>query len=155
MKCFNYLILLLIILIHFGCAPSSEEENSSQSSYSVGGTVSGLSSGALVLQNNGGDDLLINQSGSEDISFNFPGKMSSGASYDVSVKIQPNTQTCSINKGSGTVNGRVSDLAVVCSSESFTVGGSISGLSGTVILQNNGGDDLALSTNGEFTVQSG
>ena len=154
MKCFNYLTLLLIILIHFGCAPSSEEENSSQSSYSVGGTVTGLSSGALVLQNNGGDDLLINQSGSEDISFNFPGKMSSGASYDVSVKIQPNTQTCSINKGSGTVNGRVSDLAVVCSSESFTVGGSISGLSGTVILQNNGGDNLTLSTNGEFSFQS-
>src|SRR6185437_8405114 len=34
---------------------------------------------------------------------------------------------------------------------SFTVGGTVSGLSGTLVLQNNGGDDLTVSTNGPFT----
>ncbi len=33
----------------------------------------------------------------------------------------------------------------------FTIGGSVSGLAGTVILQNNGGDDVTLNSNGPFT----
>ncbi|MCP5498863.1 MAG: Ig-like domain-containing protein [Leptospiraceae bacterium] len=33
----------------------------------------------------------------------------------------------------------------------YTIGGSVSGLSGTLVLQNNGGDDLSLSSNGSFT----
>jgi tripartite motif-containing protein 71 len=34
---------------------------------------------------------------------------------------------------------------------SYTVGGNISGLSGTVVLQNNSGDNLSISANGSFT----
>jgi hypothetical protein len=34
---------------------------------------------------------------------------------------------------------------------SYTVGGSVSGLSGTVVLQDNGGDNLTVSANGTFT----
>jgi hypothetical protein len=34
---------------------------------------------------------------------------------------------------------------------SFTIGGTISGLSGTVVLQNNGGNNLSISANGSFT----
>jgi len=33
----------------------------------------------------------------------------------------------------------------------YSIGGSIAGLSGTIVLQNNGGDNLSLSTNGSFT----
>jgi uncharacterized membrane protein YdfJ with MMPL/SSD domain len=33
----------------------------------------------------------------------------------------------------------------------YTVGGTISGLSGTVVLQNNAGDNLTVSANGRFT----
>lgn len=33
----------------------------------------------------------------------------------------------------------------------YTIGGTVSGLSGTLVLQNNGGDNLTLSTNGAFT----
>ncbi len=33
----------------------------------------------------------------------------------------------------------------------YTIGGTISGLSGTVVLRNNGGDDLSLSTNASFS----
>src|SRR5216683_1171263 len=34
---------------------------------------------------------------------------------------------------------------------SFAIGGTILGLSGTVVLQDNGGDDLTISANGGFT----
>ena len=34
---------------------------------------------------------------------------------------------------------------------SFTVGGTVTGLNGTLVLQNNGGDDLTLTTDGAFT----
>lgn len=37
------------------------------------------------------------------------------------------------------------------SSALFTVGGVVSGLTGTVVLQNNGGDDLTIGVNGPFT----
>src|SRR6516162_2831991 len=37
------------------------------------------------------------------------------------------------------------------SSATYSVGGSVSGLSGTVVLQNNGGDTLSVSANGSFT----
>jgi hypothetical protein len=35
--------------------------------------------------------------------------------------------------------------------DGFTVGGTVTGLAGTVVLQNNGGDDLTLTQNGSFT----
>ena len=34
---------------------------------------------------------------------------------------------------------------------SFSVGGTVSGLSGTVVLQDNGGDNLSVSASGSFT----
>ncbi len=34
---------------------------------------------------------------------------------------------------------------------SYTVGGAVSGLSGTVVLQDNGGDNLSVTANGPFT----
>ena len=37
------------------------------------------------------------------------------------------------------------------SSAAYSVGGSVSGLSGTVVLQDNGGDNLSLTANGAFT----
>jgi uncharacterized delta-60 repeat protein len=35
--------------------------------------------------------------------------------------------------------------------QTFTVGGTVSGLNGTIILQNNGGDDLTITSDGSFT----
>lgn len=126
--------------------------------FSVTGMVTGLSGTGLVLQNNGGDDLAIAQDGS----FAFQTPVASGSAFAVTVASQPAgpSQTCTVSGGSGTVgNGNVTTVVVNCATDRFTVGGSISGLAGTVVLQNNGGDDITLSSNGSFafptTVASG
>ena len=36
----------------------------------------------------------------------------------------------------------------------YSIGGSIAGLSGSVVLQNNGGDNLTLSSNGTFALRA-
>ena len=119
----------------------------SNKAYTVGGTVSGLS-GTLVLQNNKADDLTLTADGT----FTFAAAVADGAAYAVTVSTQPTDVTCSIAEGSGTIVGaNVTNVAITCSADIYTVGGSVSGLSGTVVLHNNGGDSLSISSNGAFT----
>jgi len=114
--------------------------------YTVGGNVSGLS-GSVTLQNNGGDDITLNADGV----FTFPAQ-NDGTAYAVTVSSQPATQTCSVSNGSGTLAGAdVSNVSVTCLTDTYTVGGNVSGLSGSVTLQNNGGDDITLNADGVFT----
>ena len=49
-------------------------------------------------------------------------------------------------------SANVTNVAVSCSANpTFTVGGTVSGLSGTVVLQDNGADNLTVTANGPFT----
>ena len=120
----------------------------SAASYTVGGTVSGLS-GTVVLQDNGGDNLSVAANGT----FTFKTALAGGAAYSVTVKTNPSGQTCTVSNGSGTVGtANVTNVAVSCASAaSFTVGGTVSGLSGTVVLQDNARDNLSVAANGPFT----
>ena len=126
--------------------------------YTIGGTVAGLAGSGLVLRNNGGDDLPVNADGS----FTFATSLASGTTYAVTVASQPAgpTQTCVVTGGTGTVGGaNVASVMVNCMTDRFTISGTVSGLAGTVVLQNNAGDDLSVSANGTFsftaTVASG
>jgi hypothetical protein len=84
------------------------------SSYSVGGTVSGLS-GTVVLQDNGGDNVSVSANGS----FTFPTSLASGAGYNVTVLTNPSGQTCTVANGSGTVaSASVTNVAVSCTATS-------------------------------------
>jgi hypothetical protein len=118
--------------------------------FSVGGSVSGLS-GTVVLADNGADNLTLTANGP----FTFATKLASGAAYAVTVKTQPPGQTCTVASGSGTMgSANVTNVAVTCTNNApstFSVGGTVSGLSGTVVVQDNGGDDLTVSANGPFT----
>ena len=118
--------------------------------FSIGGSVTGLSGTGLVLQDNGGDNLPVSASGS----FTFPTKVNSGAAYSVTVMTQPSNQTCTVANGSGTASANVTNVAVSCAaaSSNLTIGGTVTGLSGTgLVLQDNGGDNLTVSKNGAFT----
>jgi len=84
--------------------------NAGVSSYSVGGSVSGLA-GSVVLQDNGGDDLTVSGNGS----FTFATAVAGGAGYAVTVKTQPSGQACTVSAGSGTVAAaNVTSVAVSC-----------------------------------------
>ena len=141
------------ILLFFGCAAENTDSGSSSSTtYSIGGTVTGLS-GVLVIQNNSADYTVIEQTGADDISFTFQDRVSSGSAYSVSVKLQPNTQTCTVSDASGTTSQNMSNIIIACTSSSYSVSGTVSGLTGSVVLQNNGADDLTVS-NGSFSFTS-
>ena len=116
--------------------------------YSVGGTVSGLS-GTVVLQDNGGDNLPVTGNGP----FTFATSLAGGTAYAVTVKTSPTGQTCTVSNGTGTIGAaNVANVAVSCVNvAAYSVGGTVSGLSGTVVLQDNGGDNLSLTGNGPFT----
>lgn len=118
--------------------------------YTVGGTLSGLNGGTLVLQNNGGGSLSLTADGG----FAFGTGLASGATYGVTVLTQPSGQTCTVSGGSGTVGSAdVTSVSVNCKA-GYPIGGTLSGLNGTVVLQDNGGDNLSLSANGDFTFAS-
>jgi hypothetical protein len=135
-----------------GTFPGNALSKPIPATYTVGGTVSGLSSGTVTLQNSGGNNLILSANGG----FTFTTALNNGAAYSVSILTPPAGQTCSITNGSGTIPGaNVINVSVTCQAlppQTYTVGGSVSGLSsGTVTLQNSGGNNLILSANGGFT----
>jgi 6-phosphogluconolactonase len=82
--------------------------------YSVGGTISGLRSSGLVLQNNGGGNLSVPATAT---TFHFPGSVTSGTAYDVTVAASPSgppAQTCTVQNGSGTVTNSSPMVSVTC-----------------------------------------
>ena len=86
--------------------------NIAPTSYSIGGSVSGLQGGAsVVLQNNGGNSTTVSANGA----FIFSSALASGSGYSVTVSTQPTGQTCSVSGGSGTVgSSNVTSVAVSC-----------------------------------------
>jgi 6-phosphogluconolactonase (cycloisomerase 2 family) len=122
--------------------------------FTVGGTMSGLSAGSsLALQNNGADTLNVGGNGP----FTFATTMISGDSYNITVLTQPSApnQTCVVTNGSGTVGtADVISVNVVCTAKTSaldTIGGYAAGVLGSgLVLQDNGGDNLAIAANGAF-----
>ena len=81
--------------------------------YTIGGSVSGLTGTGLVLQNNGGDDLNIPTDGD----FTFATALDDLTNYTVTVLTQPvlPNQVCRIENGTGVLAGAdISNIVVGC-----------------------------------------
>lgn len=119
--------------------------------FRIKGTLTGLS-GSLVLRNNGADDLTVSADGA----FTFATAVPSGGAYAVTVASHPTgpTQNCAVNSGSGTVaSSDVTSVAVTCVTPTFTVGGTVAGLNGSIVLRNSSGGDVGnvtVTANGAF-----
>jgi hypothetical protein len=82
-----------------------------QNTYTVGGTVSNLTTDGLVLTN--GTDYLSVSSGAT--SFTMGTAVADLATYGVTVWNNPTGQSCTVTNGTGRINGAaVSDVVVTC-----------------------------------------
>jgi len=133
---------------------SNVQVNCIDSNYTIGGQVSGLEPGDMVvLQNNAGDNLTVSANGA----FAFSTPVPFQDAYSVSVLTQPSapSETCVVTNGSGSVPaGNVTSVNITCTLDTFTVGGAVTGLApggGSVELQNNGADTVSVASDGSFT----
>ena len=142
-------------LLSAGLSASCSDDDgvSPPQTYSVGGTVSGLQNGTIVLRNNGNDDVSLQTDGG----FQFPTSLPAGSSYVIVVASPPPGQVCQVSNGVGTVGQtNVNDVNVECELVLYTIGGMVSGLTGgELVVQNNGGDDLSVASNGAFAFATG
>ena len=122
------------------CSPQTQ-------SFTVGGTISGLTQSGLVLAN-GADRLTVSANST---TFTMPTRVASGSTYAVTVNTQPTGQTCTVANGSGTMGtANVTNVAVTCTLNSYTLGGTISGLNagGLLVVSNlvlaNGADAITV-----------
>ena len=77
--------------------------------YTISGTVSGLSTARLNLQDNAADELLVTANGP----FTFAKPIASGGGYNVTILVEPSSlQFCQVTNGSGTANANVTSVAV-------------------------------------------
>jgi hypothetical protein len=122
--------------------------------YTIGGTITGLTGTGLVLAN--GTATLTVASGATSFTFTTP--VASGSTYDVTVQTQPSNpgQTCTVTNGSGTATANVTNVQVTCSSQ-YSIGGTVTGLAGSgLVLADNTTDTLAISGTGtvQFTFKT-
>ena len=143
-------ILVTGTLLIGACSGGTSNGGGGPETHLVGGSVSGLAGTGLVLQDNLGNDLPIASSGN----FVFTTPISAGGAYSVTVKTQPTNawQTCSVSNGSGTVAAaNITGVAVACVTNTYAVGGSVTGLVGAgLVLENNGTDDVSVTASGSF-----
>jgi hypothetical protein len=80
------------------------------STYTVGGTITGLT-GTAVLENNAGNDLSTSTNGT----FSFSTALAQGSAYNVTVKTNPSGQVCTVTNPSGTIaTANVTNVSISC-----------------------------------------
>src|SRR5262249_47526272 len=109
--------------------------------FSVGGSIAGLNQSGLVLTS--GSNTASVASGAS--TFTLPNLIAPGAAYSVAVQAQPLGESCSVANASGTAQANVSNVAVTCSANTFTIGGIISGLNASGLVLSNGGSTISAS----------
>ncbi|MBP7451611.1 MAG: hypothetical protein KA914_02320 [Ottowia sp.] len=121
--------------------------NCTSDRYTLSGRATGLAGGGLQLTNHG-ETISVAADGP----FAFSQTLGYNQAYAVTVSAQPAGYTCSVSNGSGSATASVTNVAVDCVVNTYTIGGTVSDLTGSgLVLQNNGADDSAMAANGPFT----
>lgn len=105
----------IVLLAPIGCGGggSSSSSGSGGTTYTLSGTVTGLSAGQSVgLENNGTDKLTLSVNGA----FSFPMRLAVGSAYAIKVWLHTPGIACSVSNGSGIVgSSNVTGIGVSCS----------------------------------------
>ena len=124
-------------------------------SFSVNGTINRLDFPGLVLAN-GSDTVrppavvtpvVIPPATIPRIPFVFPNRIDYGTEYNVTVQTQPDNMNCTVAANGRGSAGRTEAInaTVTCTVNSYTVGGTITGLTGTGLVLSNGTDPVTVS----------
>ena len=109
---------------------------------SLGGKVAGLTSDGLVLAN-GNSTVAIPANAT---AYTFPNQIGDQSEYAVTIQSQPARLTCTLTNAAARATGISIDwVNVSCSPNTYTVGGSITGLSVNGLVLVNGGDTVNVS----------
>jgi hypothetical protein len=96
-----------------GPGPGSGSGDDPALTYSIGGSVTGMTGSGLLISNNTTDELTLDASGN----FVFAGELEDAEDYDVQIVAQPANpdNVCTLANGSGTVNAAdVADVQIEC-----------------------------------------
>lgn len=108
--------------------------------FTIGGAISGLSAGGLVLLNNEGDATPIAANATQ---FVMKTPIAYGGSYSITVKTRPGGEACQISQGSGTgITTNIDSVVITCATSTWH------GFTETVLYSFTGGDDGADPTTG-------
>jgi len=106
--------------------------------------VTGLTSGTLVVQDDKTDSLSFTTNNTQ----TFASTYASGSSYSVSIQSQPAGENCTLSSNAnGTITANTTVTATCTSSNSSTLSVTVTGLSGSVTMQDDLGDTLTFSGN--------
>jgi hypothetical protein len=96
----------------------------------LSGAVSGVTADGLVLQNNGGSDLVVPAGATY---FEFPNRISTDDQFNITVKSYPsNAETCVVNNGKARGNyWSIQQISVACSLKTHKLTVQIQGLNAT------------------------
>lgn len=109
------LVVLLTACGGGGTSSTTSTTSNSTPTYTIGGTVSGLTSGTLVLKNNGGEEFTVNANGTN---FTFATALASVSTYSVAVSSQPKGLTCFVTNGIGAItNAAITNITLVCKAQ--------------------------------------
>ncbi len=139
-------LLVLAGLATLVACGQGQNYSSNPNYVTVGGTVANLT-GTLGLNNSSADPLTITGTGAASQPFTFALSIASGATYSVAITAQPAGQVCTLSNASGTTTSNVTNIGINCVNE-YTIGGTVTGLTGSVVLQNNGAEKLTVQGTG-------
>jgi len=127
--------------------------------YTLGGTVGGLSGSvelAVAITAPGTAQKSLGYSFSTNTAFTLQPGLAKGSKYALAIYNEPVVQSCSIANASGTLEANVTNLKVSCiTNEKHTVGGTVSGLSGSLTLLMNGANAMGVTKSGSFAFAPG
>ena len=140
-------VLALAACLTLAACGGSPDWKDAKPYVTVGGTATGIT-GTVVLTLKGidGETLSLTQNGP----FSFPLAIPISTAYQAVVVSTPSGESCVLTDDTGTTLGPdVTSIGVACTTR-YTIGGTVSGATGTVVLQNKGADTRSVTGNGTF-----
>ncbi|EOQ88639.1 concanavalin A-like lectin/glucanases family protein [Leptospira yanagawae serovar Saopaulo str. Sao Paulo = ATCC 700523] len=113
----------------------------------LGGVVSGLIANTSVTLTNGSDTITVSADGN----FTFPRRLNTGDGYNVNLTTNGVGLSCTIANAQGIVqNSPITNINVTCGLGVgfYEVGVNVTGITGSIDVQNNGADTINFSANG-------